>query len=236
MFQKLAWFLFLLSIAIVVGLWFPNRYTVIECTNANKICQTYHINSALKMKRLVTSVNVGSGRGTSWHVLGVGKNDIKHLSCTGHQETVTRRNGTKEIKNSYLLTPINAPDGLPHHVLHEYISQTSCEVDRVAIESYLSSNRNEPFVYTVSSSWFRYLWYLVSALFAILAFLVLFKGEVVSEEEEKQFDRMSAEKKKQIHTRVENMIKNISNLDKTGADTIQKADEQKIDILKGPEK
>ena len=147
--QKLGWFVFLLVIAAVIGIWFPNAYTTIECTNADKTCKTYHQNSVLKTKKLVNSVSVDGGRGESYHVLGVGKDNVKHLSCSQYQKTVTRRNGRKEIKTTYLLGPINKPNPLPINSLHEYGSQTSCEVDRVAIQAYLSSNNNEPFVYVI---------------------------------------------------------------------------------------
>ncbi|MBR4355155.1 MAG: hypothetical protein IKP96_01065 [Elusimicrobiaceae bacterium] len=236
MFQKLGWFVFLLFIAVMIGLWFPNRYTVIECTNANKICQTYHINSALKMKRLVHSVPVHSARGTSWHVLGVGKSNIKYLSCTKHQEITTRRDGGQVTTTKYLLMPIGAPNALPHHFLHEYLAQTACEVDRAALEAYLSSDRSEPFMYTTGTSWLRYGWYLVSAFFVILAFLVLLKAKVISPEEEKRVDPTIAGKAAQIHAQTQQVIESISNLDKTWADKIKQAGEDKWDIENGSKK
>ncbi len=231
MFQKLMWFLFLLFIAAVIGIWFPNRYTVIECTNADKVCKTYHMNSVLKTKNLVRSVNVSNKRGFSVSVLGVGIDNMKYLYCSEYQKKATN-NGKEKFINTYLLVPINIHNILPMNAIHEYASQTSCEVDKAAIQKYLSSGNNEPFVYVVSSSWFRYLWYLVSALFVILAFLVLFKGKVMSEEEEKQYDQMMSEKAEQIHTKTRNFMQQIANADKTGADTIQKHSEYNIDVRK----
>lgn len=231
MFQKLMWFLFLLFIAAVIGIWFPNRYTVIECTNADKVCKTYHINSVLKTKNLVRSVDVSSKRGFSVSVLDVGIDNLKYLYCSEYQKKATN-NGKEKFITTYLLAPINMHNLSPINAIHEYASQTSCEVDKAAIQQYLSSGNNEPFVYVVSSSWFRYLWYLVSALFVILAFLVLFKGKVMSEEEEKQYDQMAAEKAGQMHAKTKEFMQKIANIDKTGADTIQQHNEYNIDIRK----
>lgn len=229
MFQKLMWFLFLLFIAAVIGIWFPNRYTVIECENADKVCTTYHVNSVLKTKNLVRSVNVSSKRGFSVSVLGVGIDNLKYLHCSEYQKKALN-NGKEKFITTYLLAPINMHNLSPMNAIHEYASQTSCEVDKAAIQKYLSSGNNEPFVYVVSSSWFRYLWYLVSALFVILAFLVLFKGKVISEAEEKRYNQLSAEKAEQIHAKAKEFMQLIANADKTGADTIQKNSEYNIDI------
>ena len=235
MFQKLMWFLFLLFIAAVIGIWFPNVYTAIECTNIDKVCKTYRMNSVLKMKNLVRSVNVSNKRGFSVSVLGVGINNMKYLYCSEYQKKSTN-NGKEKFITTYLLVPIITHNPLPTNAMHEYVSQTACEVDKVAIENYLSSGNNEPFVHVVSSSWFRYLWYLVSALLVIIAFLALFKGKVVSEAEEKQYDQMAAEKAEQMHAKVKEFMQRVANIDKTGADYIQKAelkyDSHKINIKK----
>ena len=116
MFQKLMWFLFLLFIAAVIGIWFPNRYTVIECENADKVCKTYHVNSVLKTKNLVRSVNVSSKRGFSVSVLGVGINNLKYLYCSEYQKKATN-NGKEKFITTYLLVPINMHNILPMNAI-----------------------------------------------------------------------------------------------------------------------
>ena len=193
------------------------------------------MNSVLKTKNLVRSVNVDVKRGFSVSVLGVGIDNVKYLYCSEYQKESTN-NGKQKFIATYLLAPISIHNPLPTNAMHEYASQTACEVDRVAIEKYLSSGNNEPFVYVVSSSWFRYLWYLVSALLVIIAFLALFKGKVMSEAEEKQYGQMAAGKAEQVHAKAKEFMQRIVNIDKTGADSIQKAEQKyggyKIDINK----
>ena len=235
MFHKITWFVFLIAIAVLIGVYFPNGYKIIECSNTDKICRTYNVNSVLKTKTLKNSVRVNSAYGRSWHVMGVGQSNVKHLSCYQQQYTVNRRNGVKEKKVRYLLAPIGKPKPTMLDAINVYSSSTSCEVDRLAIQNYLSSDSNELFVHVVNSSWLRYLWYLVSILFAFLAFLVLFKGRMMSEAEEKQLQTLiSEEEYEQMHKGINNIMKHISNADNIGANFINeienKHDKYRIDI------
>lgn len=224
MFNRILWFLLLIAFA-ALSILAPSGYKTIECTNSDKICKTYNINSVLKLKTLKKTVKVDAGYGQSWHIMGIGQNNVKNLSCFEQPYTITRRDGSVEHKVKYLLVPINKHSTL--YALNEYLSNTSCEIDRVAIQTYLSSNNNEPFIYVVKGSWLRYLWYLVSVFFVFIAFAVLFNSQEISEAEERRIkESMTEEKFEQIQNNVNNIMKQASNIDKAGAANINKIENQ----------
>ena len=192
--------------AVFTGVFCSNTYNIIECTNTDKVCKNYQINSLLKTKRLQKSVD-----------------DMKNLYCY-KDSRVTSRNETEVTETKYLLTSSNFR---PHRydTLNEYSSSTFCEVDRLSIQTYLNSGSSEPFIYTVSGSWFRFLWYVVSAFFAFIAFYVLFKGRVLTKEEEMQFlNSMPNEKIQKISSGINDFIETVSDIDNSAADFIKKAE------------
>ncbi len=232
MFSKLVWFVLLLSAAFIVGAYMPNRYTTIECDRVARICKSYNTNSVLKTKSLVRSVQIRS-KNISNEIFVRNRADIQNLQCATRQQTITRRNGDKDVQTTYLLTSVGVsfPDSI--NSLHEYSSKASCEIDRAVLQAYFSSNSQEPFVYVLSGSWLRYLWYLLSAFFVVLAFLILLKGgRPMAEAEEKQLHNLlSPEEQEQLQAGAKNLLKHISNLDKLGADVVKET-EQKLNKYK----
>ena len=239
MFRRLLWAILFLLIAVLAGL-LPSGYKVIECNNQDKVCKTYNVNSILKTKTLKNSVKVDSLSGTSWHVLGVGKDNRKNLECYKKFYKIYNRSTQKtRDRIKYLLVPINVlhPEKKnlereKHNTINEYGSSASCEVDRINIQTYLSSNSTEPFVYTTGGSYFRYLWYLLSALFVYLAYVVLFKAQILTEQESKELEKaISEEDAERVHNAARKVVKTIGEFDNLGADIVKQS-ERKFDSFK----
>ena len=122
MFRKILFFLVLLLTAFAVAVLFPSASKVIECSNVIKLCKTYNVNSLFKTKDLINSVDINSARGTSLHVLGVGKNNVDNLSCHRHTYKAYGRDGKTITKVRYLLAPIGIPNPTKFRAINEYSS------------------------------------------------------------------------------------------------------------------
>ena len=241
MFHRILCFFIMLLIAAVTGIMLPNIYSQIECNNTGRICKKYSVNSVFKTKTLVNSVNIDSARGTIQHVMGVGQNNKIYLTCYKQSNKVYLRDGKTKIRVRYLLAPVGKPHPMEFDAINEYVSQTSCEVDKLNIENYIKSGSDKTFVYTVGSNHLRYLWYPVSVLLIVLAFLALFKGRVLTKEEEAEL-RESLKKSLpeetilQTNESVKKIMGNISDFDELGSGIIKQTEKKinkyRIDIEK----
>ena len=225
--KKLIFACVLLALAYLMGMYLSNYYTIIECNNTHKTCKTYTHNPFFQTTTQHKAVDVSAKQGTSWQVLGVGKHQMQYVSCKQRQQNALRRDGTKKKKTSYILTSIAKSGTMEWHVIREYTSQTLCEVDRMAIQTYLNSDSKDPLIYKAAGSWLRYLWYIPAILFVLLAFIVLFKGKVLSEAQVKQTEElMSPEELEQLHSGIRNIISHVSKLDRIGAEKVNQAEKK----------
>ena len=217
MLQKFVAFLLILGLAGVLAIVGSESKTIV-CSNQTKTCVAYSENSLLKSKNQTNTVDVSSGRGRSNLVLGVGVDSREYLFCEKNVREVNTKNG-KKIQTKYYLVP----SGLYHDkylylekkALNIYSSQSICDIDRLALNRYLKSNDMEDFAYKVPTTTLGFLWYLGSALFVLLAFLVLFKAKVVTGAEAQAMENeiFTDEQKQEMSEKAQDIMGALSKLD-----------------------
>ena len=217
MLQKFVAFLLILGLAGVLAIVGSESKTIV-CSNQTKTCVAYSENSLLKSKNQTNTVDVSSGRGRSNLVLGVGVDSREYLFCEKNVREVNTKNG-KKIQTKYYLVP----SGLYHDkylylekkALNIYSSQSICDIDRLALNRYLKSNDMKDFTYKVPTTTLGFLWYLGSALFVLLAFLVLFKAKVVTGAEAQAMENeiFTDEQKQEMSEKAQDIMGALSKLD-----------------------
>ena len=217
MLQKFVAFLLILGLAGVLAIVGSESKTIV-CSNQTKTCVAYSENSLLKSKNQTNTVDVSSGRGRSNLVFGVGVDSQEYLFCEKNVREVNTKNG-KKIQTKYYLVP----SGLYHDkylylekkALNIYSSQSICDIDRLALNRYLKSNDMEDFAYKVPTTTLGFLWYLGSALFVLLAFLVLFKAKVVTGAEAQAMENeiFTDEQKQEMSEKAQDIMGALSKLD-----------------------
>ncbi len=234
--DKLICFMILILFAVTFFV-MAKETTTIVCNNVDRTCHLLKENSLLKTKRVLNYTKIGDkytrkNRGTSFSLTNDGKkttysyskNNINYLACYKKEKNTINRSGTKTYRTSYLLVPIR--EVLRNSVqeqdaLNRYVSHSFCETDRQVLEKYLNSNDKDIFKHKTTASYINFLFYLGTAFFVIIAFLMLFFGKATSDEELNANQELTHEEQMALHQKARDFVNFVKDFDSNMAENIE---------------
>ena len=224
-------FLLFLIFAGVAGFLFvgASGYDTFMCSNTTKKCFLRSVNPILKTQHDSTQIYLGPNRGTVVYRNGelqeVGSIEenlhervythYDYVDCVKKTRMVKGNSGQKS-KTNYLLVPF-AKKHFAHNsdALKKYGSHSACLIDKEVLVHYLQSTRTDDANFRSAQSIINYSLYLLSALFALFAIVILFSKEISPAEAE---NVLTDEQKEAVYDKVKGYADVLNNLD---SDTVK---------------
>lgn len=206
-----------------------NNSDYIVCSNKDSECYVRHVNPVMNDSSVHHKVSIdkdyfkrGLKKNPKFSVGEIDGDITKTISYGGQRQPYF---SCHEIRSSQADKYRLVSKGRHSSILTTYKSRALCEIDLQIVDNYLHSNNQELLKYKRPSGYLNFLWYIGTAIFSLLAVLVLF-GKTVSKDEIPQHRGMSEEQMKNFANKVSDVTKTISDFDSDITKKIQKASDK----------